>query len=86
MREKGLKTFVDSIDNGVCRLLIGAKPTPVEMPLHLLPMGTEEGSTLLIKFLKLKDTNNANKNKIDELLRSFHDECLTKNSEHNAED
>lgn len=89
VREKGLEAFVDSINNGVCRLLIGVQSTPVDMPLHLLPVGTSEGSRLLIKFTELPKENNSNKRKIDELLKGFHEEFVTKvkeNKERSVED
>ncbi|NLX74756.1 MAG: hypothetical protein GXZ13_02745 [Synergistaceae bacterium] len=76
MREKGIEVFVDSINDGVCRLLIGVQSAAVDMPLNLLPKDAREGSRYLLKFTDLPYNYDSNRQEIDKLLSSFHDEFM----------
>jgi len=43
MAVKREKIFVDSINEGICTLLVGKKAFSVDLPARILPRGTSEG-------------------------------------------
>ena len=49
MTAKREKVFVDSINEEICRLLVGKKAFSAELPARLLPKGTSEGDWLILK-------------------------------------
>jgi len=81
VREKGFEVFVDSINDGICRLLIGVQSVAVDMPLSFLPKEAKEGSRYLLKFTDLPYSYDSNRKEINKLLSSFHDEFMAQKRE-----
>lgn len=48
MKSKSEIIFVDSIDDDMCRILVGDSAVPADFPLILLPAGACEGDFFLI--------------------------------------
>jgi hypothetical protein len=48
MKNKSEIIFVDSIDDDMCRILVGDSAVPADFPLLLLPDGACEGDFFLI--------------------------------------
>ncbi len=52
MAVKKEKIFVDSINEGICTLLVGKKAFSVDLPARILPRGTSEGDWLIMTLQK----------------------------------
>lgn len=50
MESKNETVYVDSVSEGICRLLIGDGAKEVTMPLEFLPEGAQEGDLLTMTF------------------------------------
>ncbi len=60
--------FIDSINENTCKLLIGEKGIPVEMPAIFLPKGSSEGDWLYMTFELSRELGSKNEETIKNLL------------------
>lgn len=75
MAVKKEKVFVDSINEEICRLLIGKKAFSVDLPVRMLPRGTSEGDWLIMTLQRSERLKRSYRRSLEELL-----EKLEKNS------
>ena len=70
MKSKSEIIFVDSIDDDMCRILVGDSAVPTDFPLLLLPAGTCEGDFLLVTITPRPDLK---KQAIEESIKLLED-------------
>lgn len=66
-----MKAVVDRIESGIAVLLVGEAEEQVNIPLHLLPSGTHEGSWLTISFEPDIQGEQQQRDKISSLLEKL---------------
>lgn len=71
MGSKSTKLYVDSINNDICRLLLGDGPRCVNLPLNCLPDGTQEGDMLRMTMVQMSRERELAKKDVKKLLTSL---------------
>lgn len=66
--------YVDSIERGTARLLIGSEGIETFVPSQILPPGTEEGEWLTLTFEKRADIREREESEMSKLLRELCEE------------
>ena len=71
MRDKSTSAFIDSMEFGMCRLLLGDESFPITIPAKFIPDGMSEGEYMNMLFVPAPETKKENRDEIEDLLRSF---------------
>lgn len=71
MRDKSTSAFIDSMEFGMCRLLLGDESFPITIPAKFIPDGMSEGECMNMLFVPAPETKKENRDEIEDLLRSF---------------
>lgn len=70
--------FIESIEDGIARVLIGGKSSPADLPKTCLPRGTREGDWLNVIFELLPEMREQKKKQVKKLLEDLEDQDITK--------
>ena len=77
MKDKNTETdvFIDSINDKVCRLLVGSDSKIIDVPLEFFPAGAKEGDWFSMSLMPRPDLAAKSKNETKDLLDSLGDIC-----------
>ena len=71
MRNKSTSAFIDSIEFGMCRLLLGDESFPITIPAKFIPDGLSEGEQVNIIFVSAPEAKKEKRDEVEDLLRGF---------------